>query len=83
MEEIDDFRAIAQFAETYTEELTSSDLDPVKKKFIEFAREYAEGWDDDADWLRQVASDLDGAELSDWQSGDFHIIREYMRPIPR
>jgi hypothetical protein len=24
-----------------------------------------------------------GAELSDWQSGDFHIIREYMRPIPR
>jgi hypothetical protein len=24
-----------------------------------------------------------GAELSDWQTGDFHIIREYMRPIPR
>jgi hypothetical protein len=24
-----------------------------------------------------------GAELSDWQSGDFHIIREYMKPIPR
>ena len=22
-----------------------------------------------------------GAELSDWQSGDFHIIREYMKPI--
>jgi hypothetical protein len=21
-----------------------------------------------------------GAELSDWQSGDFHIIREYMKP---
>ena len=24
-----------------------------------------------------------GAELSDWQSGDVHIIREYMKPIPR
>jgi hypothetical protein len=24
-----------------------------------------------------------GAELSDWQSGDFHIIRGYMKPIPR
>jgi hypothetical protein len=24
-----------------------------------------------------------GAELSDWQSGDFDIIREYMKPIPR
>jgi hypothetical protein len=22
-----------------------------------------------------------GAELSDWQSGDFHIIREYMKPF--
>jgi len=24
-----------------------------------------------------------GAELSDWQSGDFRIIREYMKPISR
>ena len=24
-----------------------------------------------------------GAELSDWQSGDFHVIREYMKPVPR
>jgi hypothetical protein len=24
-----------------------------------------------------------GAELSDWRSGDFHILREYMKPIPR
>jgi hypothetical protein len=24
-----------------------------------------------------------GADLSDWQSGDFHIIREYMKPISR
>ena len=24
-----------------------------------------------------------GAELSDWQSGDFHIIHEYMKPTPR
>ncbi len=24
-----------------------------------------------------------GADLSDWRSGDFHILREYMKPIPR
>jgi len=24
-----------------------------------------------------------GAELSDWQNGDFHIVREYMKSIPR
>jgi hypothetical protein len=24
-----------------------------------------------------------GADLSDWRSGNFHIIREYMKPIPR
>lgn len=24
-----------------------------------------------------------GAELSDWRSGDFHVIREYMTPVPR
>jgi hypothetical protein len=57
---INDFRAIAQFAETYSEELSETDLDPVKKKFCEFAAEYVDGWDDDdADWLRQVAADLD------------------------
>ena len=24
-----------------------------------------------------------GADLSDWRSGDFYILREYMKPIPR
>ena len=24
-----------------------------------------------------------GADLSDWQSGDCQVLREYMRPIPR
>lgn len=24
-----------------------------------------------------------GADFSDWRSGDFHILREYMKPIPR
>jgi hypothetical protein len=23
-----------------------------------------------------------GADLSDWRSGDYHIIREYIKPIP-
>jgi hypothetical protein len=24
-----------------------------------------------------------GADLSDWKSGEYNIIREYMRPTPR
>ena len=40
---------------------------------------------DKTSFCLRYASDMFavGAELSDWQSGDFHILREYMRPIPR
>ena len=40
---------------------------------------------DDTSFCLRYACDMFavGAELSDWQSGDFHILREYMKPIPR
>ena len=54
-DEIDDFRALATFATTYPEVLSSSDTDNLKSQFVKFAAEYCEGWDDDdPDWLRQV-----------------------------
>jgi hypothetical protein len=58
-DEIGDFRAIAQFAKAYPEELSPSYLDQVKAKFLQFAPEYADAWDDDPDWLRQIAADLE------------------------
>jgi hypothetical protein len=40
---------------------------------------------DQTSFCVRYASDMFavGAGLSDWQSGDFHIIREYMKAIPR
>jgi len=32
---------------------------------------------------QRVSCKANGADLGDWQSGDFHIIREYRKPIPR
>lgn len=59
IEEIDDFRAIADFAKTYPDEMSSSDLDRVKTNFLQFASDYSAGSDDDPDWLRQMAADLE------------------------
>jgi hypothetical protein len=59
LEEIDEFRAIAQFAKIYSDAVSSSDLDQVKSQFLQFAYDYSVGWDDDPDWLRQVAADLE------------------------
>lgn len=60
-ETIDDFRAIAEFAKTYTGEIGAADLDGVKTQFMQFANAYSSGWDDeeDPDWLRQVAANLE------------------------
>jgi hypothetical protein len=59
LDEIDHFRAIASFATAYPDILSASDIDILKSKFIEFAEEYSDGWDDDdPDWLYQVAGDL-------------------------
>jgi hypothetical protein len=59
MDVIDDFRAIIRFAEAYPEELEPSDFDRARSEFLLFAPEYADGWGDDPDLLRQIASDLD------------------------
>lgn len=60
VDEIDDFRAIATFATTYRDALSSSEIDSLKTQFVQFAAEYCEGWDDDdPDWLRQVAANIE------------------------
>lgn len=59
IEEIDDFRAIANFANTYPDQVSPSELDQLKAKFLQFAADYSEGWDNDPDWLRQIAADLE------------------------
>ena len=59
LEEIDDFRAFAQFAKMYPDAVSSSELDRVTTQFRQFASEYSVGWDDDPDWLRQIATDLE------------------------
>lgn len=58
--EVDDFRAAARFVENYPDAIGPTELGNIKRDFLEFASHYAVGWsDDDPDWLRQVASDLE------------------------
>jgi hypothetical protein len=59
VEEIEDFRGAAEFITLYPDELSTDQIEQLRSKFLEFATEYSEGWDDDADWLRRVAGDLD------------------------
>jgi hypothetical protein len=57
---VDDFRAAARFVKKYPEAIGPTELGNIKSDFLEFASDYAVGWsDDDPDWLRQVASDLE------------------------
>jgi hypothetical protein len=59
-ERIDDFRALARFIGKYPDVVNAVDLGTAKSKFLEFASDYSDGWDDDdPDWLREVASDLE------------------------
>jgi hypothetical protein len=59
-DEIGQFRAFARFASSYPETLSQTELISVKKRFLEFAPDYAEGWtDEDPDWLRDIASDFE------------------------
>jgi len=59
LEEVADFRAIASFVEAYREELSDSELEHIRERFMGFAPGYSEGWEDDPDWLRQVAADIE------------------------
>ncbi|MGC1385636.1 MAG: hypothetical protein WA823_17815, partial [Candidatus Acidiferrales bacterium] len=57
---VDDFRAAARFFNKYPHAIGPAELGNIKGDFLEFATDYAVGWsDDDPDWLRQVASDLE------------------------
>ena len=59
-EELAHFRAAINFAEAYPEEVLGRERDQLRSQFREFAKEYSDGWDDDdPDWLREVATDLD------------------------
>lgn len=60
-ETVEDFRAAADFCETYPECVSASERDALKVQFEAFAGDYASGWDSEADpdWLRQVAADLE------------------------
>jgi hypothetical protein len=60
VKEMGDFRAVAQFVKRYPGALASSELEKLRRDFVEFASEYSDGWDDgDPDWLRRIADDLE------------------------
>lgn len=58
-ETIEDFRAVANFCGTYPEAVSGDERQALKSQFGEFASEYPDGPDDDPDWLRQLAADLE------------------------
>ena len=57
----EDFEAAADFCEAYPECVRGEERDALKLNFEAFAEDYANGWDsdEDPDWLRQVASQLE------------------------
>jgi hypothetical protein len=59
IEEMGDYRAFASFIESYDDEVSPTELELLQTQFLEFAKEYSQGWDDDPDWLRQIAADLE------------------------
>lgn len=60
--EIDDFTALAEFTKRYRKTVAKDQLKNAKLQFLEFAADYSDQWstDEDPDWLRQAASDLEG-----------------------
>jgi len=60
LEELGDFQAIAAFKKKYPDELSAEYVGDVARQFETFAEKLIEeDWADDADWMRQVASDLE------------------------
>ena len=55
----DDFRAAANFYEKYPETLSADEHDTLKARFLAFASDHPSRWDDDPDWLHQVAADIE------------------------
>ena len=59
-EELEHFQAAVSFCETYPNEVSEGDRDALRSKFRKFAEEYGDELDDeDPDWLREVAGDLE------------------------
>lgn len=58
LEEVDDFRALARFVEKYPNGLPSTELENVKREFLDFASDYSVGWDA-PDRMREAAADLE------------------------
>ena len=58
LETLADFRAAADFCEAYPESVSGDDREALKTQFATFADDY-EDYDEDPDWLRQVAGDLE------------------------
>jgi hypothetical protein len=60
LEEIDDFSAVAVFVEKFPAVIALREFENLKQEFLEFASDYSDQWtDDDPDWLRQMATDLE------------------------
>ena len=59
-EELEHFQAAVSFCEAYPNEVSEGDRDGLRSKFRKFAEEYSDELDDeDPDWLREVAGDLE------------------------
>ena len=58
-ETTEDFRAAANFCQRYPEAVSVDERDGLKSQFLEFASEHPARWEDDPEWLRQVAADLE------------------------
>jgi hypothetical protein len=59
IKEIDDYRAAGHFVEKYSGEVSTVQIEQLKASFLEFIAENFDSWDDDPDWLRQIAADLE------------------------
>lgn len=54
-----EFRAVADFCEKYPETVSTEERDELKRQFTEFASDHPLSLDDNPDWLRAVAADLE------------------------
>lgn len=55
----EEFRAAASFCEKYPDAVSAEERDVLRRQFLEYAADYPSQSDDDPDWLRQVAADLE------------------------
>lgn len=59
---MDDFLAVAEFVNKYPSLVARSNVEAIRARFAEFASDYSDQWadsDDDPDWLRDIAGNLE------------------------